>query len=123
MTTPQPYQYIHPAAIIETCSATESDGTQLLFACPMCDHKASFSTLERVGRCFACTGIIKLHTKYDSLPVEELFHALTARFPIATSPIQDGHTRVEIVTRPLSQTSIDYITSRGIALQGAERFG
>src|SRR5262249_14658619 len=123
MTTPQPYQYLHPAAIIETCSGTESDGTQLVFACPMCGHKASFSTLERVGRCFACTGIIKLHTKYDDHPVEDLFHDLTPRFHIASRATNEERSRVESMTRPLSQTSINYLTSRGIALQVVDRFG
>jgi hypothetical protein len=117
------YRYIHPAEIIETCRRTESDSKQLVFSCPLCGAKASFSTVERVGRCFACTGIIKLHTKYDPIPVGELFQDLATRFPISTSDTKDQGARVDIVTQPLSQTSLAYVTSRGIALKVVERFG
>ena len=114
------YQYVHPEEIVETFTHTESGGTQLIFSCPMCEGKASYSTVERIGRCFVCQGIIKLHNKYDSISIEEIFSDLPQQFHISTRKKRD---RVEIVTRPLGQQSIDYITSRGIDLEIVQRFG
>ena len=71
--SPPQYQYVHPEQIGTTLKRIESHGTQLIFTCPLCGQTASFSTRERVGRCFSCHGIIKLHTTYDDLPVEHLF--------------------------------------------------
>ena len=87
------YRYIHPEAIVETCSRTESDGTQLIFACPMCGEKASFSTVERVGQCFLCAGTIKLHSTYDDTSIAALFGDLAPHLPLATAgyPLKAGH--------------------------------
>jgi hypothetical protein len=86
----------------------------------MCGEKASYSTVERVGQCFVCGRITKLHSKYDDIPVDALFSDLPQHFRISTRKKRD---RVEIVTRPLSQQSISYITSRGIHLEVVQRFG
>jgi hypothetical protein len=117
----RPYRYIHPAHIRTTLKGTESAGTQLVFTCPLCGGTASFSTVLRVGHCLGCQGIIKLHTTYDSLPVEQLFptHQLAQTEPPA-EPTRAS--QVAIVTRPLSQAACDYITSRGIDLTIVERF-
>jgi hypothetical protein len=63
--TSRSYCYVHPEDILVTFQGTDSEHSQLLFACPLCEQKASFSLIKRVGRCFVCHGIIKLHTTYD----------------------------------------------------------
>ena len=89
----------------------------------MCKGKASYSTIERVGRCFACEGIIKLHSTYNDMPVEELFKDLPPGLRLSTRQTDKEASRIELVTRPLSQTAIAYITSRGIDLEVVHRFG
>jgi hypothetical protein len=116
------YQYIHPDEMIDTYSHTESDGTQLIFTCPLCGAKASFSTVERVGRCFVCEGILKLHGKYDDMAITELFGDLAPRLPICTEAVGKEPHRTVIATRPLSKTAYAYITSRGIDLKTVHRF-
>jgi hypothetical protein len=117
------FRYVHPDAIVQTCTRTESDGTQLRFQCPLCGGKASFNTVKRIGRCFVCEGIIRLHNKYDRSPIGELFSDLPPHCRIATQVSDDVSTRADIETRPLSQPSIDYITSRGVDLEVVKRFG
>ena len=119
----KPYCYVHPEHIISTCTHTESDGTQLIFECPMCDKKASFSTIERVGQCFVCKGIIKLHSMYDNIPAEELFKPLAPRMHVSAQMSDKPAPRAEIVTRPLSPKAMDYIASRGIPMDVVQQFG
>src|SRR5437016_13203189 len=96
------YRYIHPEDIVSTFKRKESAGQQLVFTCPLCHQTASFSTIERVDRCFSCYGILKLHTTYDHLPVEELFPTLQLMGTKANAAHLQAD-RVEIVTRHLSQ--------------------
>jgi Toprim-like len=121
----KPYRYVHPEHIISTYICTDSDGTQLIFRCPMCPmygEKASFSLIERVGRCFVCKGIIKLHSMYDNIPVEVLFKDLVQRTPVPTQGSDKPASRAKIVTRPLSQVSLEYIASRGIPMDVVQQF-
>jgi hypothetical protein len=121
----KPYRYVHPEHIISTYICTDSDGTQLIFRCPMCPmygEKASFSLIERVGRCFVCKGIIKLHSMYDNIPVEVLFKDLVQRTPVPTQGSDKPASRAKIVTRPLSQASLEYIASRGIPMDVVQQF-
>ena len=76
VSTHQTYRYVHPHEMLATALYWEARGTQLVFPCPMCHEKASFSTVERIGRCFVCQGIIKLHTTYDGTPLAQLFPTL-----------------------------------------------
>jgi len=70
------YRYVHPHELLDTVRSRKARGSQLVFPCPMCHEKASFSTVERIGRCFVCQGIIKLHTTYDGTPLAQLFPTL-----------------------------------------------
>jgi hypothetical protein len=107
----------------DTYQGMESGRTQILFACPCCQGKASFSLPQRVGHCFVCRIVIKLHTVYDGTAIDTLFPAL----PVEVSPIagETGRaaTRSDLELRPLSPRAWDYITSRGIDPATVERFG
>jgi hypothetical protein len=117
------YRYIHPDQMYDTYQGMESGRTQLLFACPHCQGKATFSLPQRVGHCFVCGIIIKLHSMYDGTAIDILFPAL----PVEVSPIAGDTgrtaTRIDLELRPLSPAAWDYITSRGIARSTVERFG
>ncbi len=119
----RPYRYIDPHEICATYKGTESGDRQVLFACPHCGQKASFSIPERIGRCFVCGTIIKLHTMYDDTPLATLFSELPVDVPFTTQGETPPPTRVDVETRPLSSSAWDYITSRGIDRAIVERFG
>jgi hypothetical protein len=121
--TPQSYSYVHPEAITTTFSHTESDGTQLVFDCPVCQGTATFSLLKRVGWCYACRRTIKLHTCYKRTPIPQLFGPLVQHLSREHTGHDTVTDRTAIITRPLSQSAWAYIDSRGIAPDVVERFG
>ena len=63
--TDRSYCYVHPEAITTTFRHTESEDTQLVFDCPVCQGKATCNPTNRAGWCYACLRTIKLHTCYD----------------------------------------------------------
>ena len=103
----RPYHYVHPEEICRTYRGMESDNTQMLFTCPCCQGKASFSLLKRVGRCFVCGKTLKLQSKYEGISLETLFSALPV--PVSTVVQGDGSTvtRIDLETRPLSPQAWD----------------
>jgi hypothetical protein len=125
MSTPtkQSYSYVHPEAITMTFSHTESDGTQLVFACPVCQGTATFNPTKRVGWCYGCRRTIKLHSCYKRTPIPQLFGHITRELSVEHSGHDTVTDRIEILTRPLSHSAWAYIDSRGIAPTVVERFG
>jgi hypothetical protein len=89
--TSRPFRYVHPEDILATRQGTDSEHTQLLFTCPMCEQKATFSLIKRIGHCFVCGGIIKLHTTYDTVPMHKAPCGRTLRMSALSSGASPLH--------------------------------
>jgi len=122
-TTTRSYCYVHPEAITTSFSHTEADGTQLVFACPVCQGTATFSLRKRVGWCYACRRTIKLHTCYKRTPLPQLLGPLVQHLAREHAGHDTVTDRTDIITRPLSQSAWVYIDSRGIDPDVVDRFG